>query len=74
MSDRSSRKQPRLSRHDVESAVSAAFRAGKPHKWDVIEAAIRGRASPEVLLALVAIPDRTYATVSDVLSCVDVGG
>lgn len=71
--ERSSRRQSGLSRYDVENAVSGAFHAGNPKKWDVIEAAIRGRASPDVLLALVAIPDRTYATVSDVLSCIDVG-
>ena len=57
-------------RADFDRALGTLFELGSPQKWDVIETAIRGRAHPTLLIALVDIPDRTYATLDELWSFV----
>ena len=51
--------------------VEPAFVAGSPNKWEVIETAIRGRARPSILIALIAIPERDYSAIGELLRFVD---
>ena len=53
---------------EIESAVGAAFRRRPVRRADVIAAAIRSSARPEVLLFLIGLPDREYADVGDLLA------
>lgn len=57
-------------RAEFERTLRGLFDIGAPRKWDVIETAIRGRAHPTLLIALVDIPDREYSTLDELWSVV----